>query len=568
MRKISIKYRLLIIIIMFQLPLIVLQKTYSDNAKGNINLQLARGYSETLAVFCNAVNNQLSNVDAFLATECWSNPSFRYLSTVYSKEEASTLFKQFEDKTEILLDNNVDISGVSFYFEKSNFEHSQYSPAVAFTEEDYIRMNQITTKGRKTNSHTNTGWVFMEDDEKTYMVRTFAYEGAYCTIFIDLQQLTLKSQTHYKMSTPVIFIRDDHNITDAYWSRHVEEDLHRWDPESKYKKVTSRGKDYLVVSEPIMTMTALYGVRYNYDWDWLNVVLSLSIVVSVLSFILAWICMYLAFFKPLKGLLEVMNSIRNGNLKARAEDTKDKEFSIINKTFNNMLDTINKLKIRSYKNQIKAKNAQMNALRLQIRRHFFLNCLKNIYAMSHSGDNENIQEAVILLSGHLRYTLDISKNEVDLKTELDMCRNYIDLQGIGQERKPNLKIHIDEGLNKFPVPPISILSLVENCCKYGMAQDKALEIIIDISLRKLDGEGFVNVVITDNGSGFNENKLLKLNANPEALSSEGHVGIANVIERMKMIYGQECAMIFDNKEGASIEIIIPLKRDIYETINS
>lgn len=567
-KKISIKYRILTIIIMIQIPFLILLRVYAYYAIGNINIQLAKGYSEALKVFCNSVTTQLINADDFLGTDCWGNPDYRKLAAVDSKEEAKEILEVVADKAEILLENNVNISGVSYYFQKSDLSYDLYSPNESFADEERLQMEQLTARVRQEGSHTNTAWTFLENSNKTYIVRTFEYEGAFTTVIVDLQKLSEKSQTFYRMSTPVVFLKGGQVITEAYWSKNAEEEFQPRDNITGYQLVTSRDNKYLVVDEPVMTMTALYGVRYNYNWDWLNVVIYLSVAVSILSFVLAWFRFHTTFFKPLRRLLGVMDAIRGGDYSARAEGAKNKEFTIINETFNETLDAMENLKIQTYKNEIEAKNSQMNALRLQIRRHFFLNCLKNIYAMARSGDTGDIQEVVLLLSGHLRYTLDISKNNVELQTELDMCRNYIELQGIGQERKPILIVYLEEELKEFPIPPISILTLVENCCKYGMTQDKTLIVTIDISLRLLDEERFVNIMVLDNGFGFNESILRKLNTNAVALDSDGHVGIANVMERMKMMYGVECAMIFANMEGASVELIIPLKGDGHEVINS
>lgn len=561
MRKISIKYRILIIIILIQIPFQILLQIYTGYTTGNMNTQLAKGYSETLQVFCNAVNTQLANAHVFLSVDCWGNPEFRRVAAAESKTDVQELLKPTIERAEILLDNNIDLSGIFFYSEKTSYQYNLYSPHNSFTAEKYLQMDQLAARMLREGTDINTSWSFWENEGIHYIARLFEYEGVFVTVLVDLQQLSGKAQTYYNMSTPVVFSRGDQMITEAYWSRYADKALGAWDPKQDYQMITSRGNEYLIVAESIMTMTALYGVRYKYNWNWLNVVIYLSIAVSIFSFLLAWLCLHITFFKPLKNLLGVMNLIRSGEYTARAERIEDVEFSIINDTFNDTLDTVENLKIQTYENQIKAKNSQMNALRLQIRRHFFLNCLKNIYAMARSGDTDDIQQSVLLLSEHLRYTLDISKNTVKLQTELEMCRNYIELQGIGQERKPVLTVHLEDGLETFQVPPVSILTLIENCCKYGMTQDKVLEVTIDVSLRSFDEEQFVNIVVLDNGFGFSEDKLYKLNIKAEVLVGDGHVGIANVMTRMKMMYGDKCTMIFANAEGASIELIIPLQAE-------
>lgn len=567
-KKISIKYRILFIVLMVQVPFLVLFRIYIGYTTDKINLQMARGYTEALQVFCNEIETQLSAADAFLGKECWGSYEFCQISEAASLEEAEIQIRTLLDKTKSLLDNNVDISGVSFCFDRMDREYTMYSSYASFSEYEQDRINKMIKELQRDGSIINTGWTCIDDSANTYLIRIFRSGGGYCTIFFDLQRISSKSQTYYKMSTPVVFMKNGKLITQAHWTGSYQGKLDERGFEQGYQMISCEKEKYIVVPKHIMTMTALYGVRYNYQWDWLNIVIYLFITIFILSFAFAWLSLHFSFFKPLKKLLSVMNSVRAGNLTARAEGPKDKEFSIINETFNSMLDTIEHLKIETYENQLRARNAEMNALRLQIRKHFFLNCLKNIYAMAHSGDVKDIKEAVLLLSNHLRYTLNISIDAVSLQVELDMCRNYIELQGVGQDHKPQLVLNTDDKIMSVKVPPISILTLVENCCKYGVMQDRVLTVTIDASVRTFNEDKFVYIVVKDNGPGFSENILQFLNSDISRLAVDGHVGINNVMTRMKMMYGNDCSMIFDNADGACIYIIIPVKEDDYETVNS
>ena len=234
-----------------------------------------------------------------------------------------------------------------------------------------------------------------------------------------------------------------------------------------------------------------------------------------------------------------------------------------------MVDRLENQRIETYEAQINAKSYQMNALRLQIRRHFFLNCLKNIYSLTKTGNISDIQKTVLLLSRHLRYTLDISRNEIALSEELESCRNYMKLVEIGQDLKPELEIRADEDTLSLPVPPISLLSLVENCNKYGQRQDQPLKIVITAEKRKLDDESFLWLTVSDNGPGFTNEMLDKLNSEMNSVGRQGHVGINNVMDRFEVLYGKECSMTFSNLGGANVEIVIPLKGDAgNETVDS
>ncbi len=61
------------------------------------------------------------------------------------------------------------------------------------------------------------------------------------------------------------------------------------------------------------------------------------------------------------------------------------------------------------------------------------------------------------------------------------------------------------------VPPVSCLTLIENCMKHGMAQDGTLQIRIDARSLEMDGRHLADIVIRDNGPGFPEELLSELN---------------------------------------------------------
>ena len=67
-----------------------------------------------------------------------------------------------------------------------------------------------------------------------------------------------------------------------------------------------------------------------------------------------------------------------------------------------------------------------------------------------------------------------------------MCENYVQLQAIGRRNKSQCKLDIPLELLELQIPPVSILSLVENAVKYGVVLDKELVITIKGSLLRME----------------------------------------------------------------------------------
>ena len=78
-------------------------------------------------------------------------------------------------------------------------------------------------------------------------------------------------------------------------------------------------------------------------------------------------------------------------------------------------------------NRLDAVPAKLQYLQLQIRPHFYLNCLKNINSRAQMHEDEKIQTLVISLSDYFRYNFQDVKNFVTVREELEAVQSYVDL---------------------------------------------------------------------------------------------------------------------------------------------
>lgn len=219
----------------------------------------------------------------------------------------------------------------------------------------------------------------------------------------------------------------------------------------------------------------------------LELVLAVCTVLVLVAIPVMWVYLRRTVFRPLDSLVDTMERIGEGELMARSSTMyKNKEFKQVNDTFNNMIDQITKLKIDSYERQLAAERSEMAALKMQIRPHFVLNCLKNVYALAQTGRTGEIQSLILLLSRHLRYVLSYSEDTVPLEREVELCQNYIELSSVGQEHPAACSVEVNSCLDTLPVPPVSLLTLVENSVKHGAREGSILK--ISITARRLEME--------------------------------------------------------------------------------
>ncbi len=318
-----------------------------------------------------------------------------------------------------------------------------------------------------------------------------------------------------------------------------------------------------ITSTPIRMVAAVKDPTFLTTFNAVQLFLFFASLMTVFLIPFAIILLRKSIIKPIGQLVTTMEQIRAGNLDARAEaHYNSTEFMQVNDTFNQMIDEIHDLKIKTYEEQLSKQKAELQYLQFQIRPHFFLNSLKTLYGMAQNGKFSEIQQVILALSSHFRYMFKDNFTLVKLKDELNHVKNYIDIQQLYTSKKYLCEIDVDELLMDLPIPPISIQTFVENAIKHAMQPNKPLEIRIRGRLLSTEEGAYASITITDNGPGFSAEMLDALNfADPQVLMN-GHVGLANIVQRLDIIYQGQAHLVFDNSPsgGGVCELIIPVER--------
>ena len=263
--------------------------------------------------------------------------------------------------------------------------------------------------------------------------------------------------------------------------------------------------------------------------------------------------------QKLDALVDAMRRISAGDLSVRADwNPVNLELQQVKEAFNVMLKEIETLKIEQYEQKLDAERQEMAALKMQIRPHFFLNNLKLIYALAETGQTQQIQRMILLLSKHLRYVMDYKRETTSLRDETNFCQNYMEMTGIGQKFPPFCRVTVSLDLQEMQLPAMTLLTLAENSVKHATRPDRPLTVQITAKSLPMEGEKLVNITVRDNGDGFPEKVMKELNSGKQVAT--GHYGLTNVQRRCALLFGPDFAMTFTNAAagGAVVEMYIPL----------
>lgn len=556
-KSISVRWQLLLVVLLVQIPFCALFFYYSSRTVDQVNNQLAEGQLSTLNVFREALEKQIEHAADYLYAKCWGNDTFAQIALADSEEETMMAAEELLNDAIFLTEQNANLNTVTLFAPDVNAGWTVNKDGVIQDNRYLLLLQNLVTEGQI----VNRGWRLEETENGNLFVRVCGYRGVYAMVAMNLDGIAANARVYSNLSASIVVRQGSRILNSAVWIHGFGDCFPEPETvgENWYMVVNPLNHiRYQIVETNFAGMTLCMGSRYQYDWTWMRIQSIGLASVFIITLLIGIVYLNRTFFRPMNDLMNVMDSIGRGEKPCLELPNNSQEFAKVSDTFRDMLTTLEGQKIAVYENEIKANRMETNALRLQIRRHFFLNCLKNVYALASVGDIDNIKKIVLLMSVNLRYTLDFHKDAVELEQELRECGNYVELQGVGQDCPPILRLKVDPELNHFLVPPVSILTMLENCCKYGSRQDAALEIVITAQLRKMDMRSYVCIAIQDNGLGFREEDLMKLNNDMVRFQEEGHIGIANTMARIRMMYGEDCEVLFSNRSGARVEWIIPI----------
>ena len=205
--------------------------------------------------------------------------------------------------------------------------------------------------------------------------------------------------------------------------------------------------------------------------------------------------------------------------------------------------------------------AQLAALQAQISPHFLFNTLENLRWRAIAickGDNK-VSQIILNLSEMLRISLDNSRQIISLEEEIKNARLYIEILQLRYADKIKVEWNISEELKKCQIVKVSLQPLIENAVYHGIKPLRGQGII---SISAFSENERVKIRVRDNGVGMSQEECRLLNEDLKSAyqTKEGHIGVRNVGQRLKLILGDAAEMSLRSAvgEGTTVTISLPL----------
>ncbi|MCP9060611.1 MULTISPECIES: sensor histidine kinase [unclassified Streptococcus] len=528
-------FKLLLVLLLINILINIAMSNITRNFIKNQNIVHLRS---SIEIYADSVNEKLHSVERFMYSTITHNESLEKLNHVQTfleyqenLKKVQTSFTEFEYQNE---------THMTFLLETDSTDHFINVSNLYIPYEDYLLLKSNLKSLRSDISDRK--WKNVTTKNSEYLVKSVHYEGKIIYAVISSEDI-LKPLSKLNIgNNGKLSLKEPNNIPSENYLIHAQNEKTHL-PFDIYVLV-----DYAEVFRNITLLEVFLS--------------AVPIIITILSII---IILYIRqwMIKPITRLTERLSQL--------GDSIPPSEFFIsegileidkANDKLNKVIFDMQELKIREYHSQLELKKIELNYLKNQIRPHFYLNMLSMIHSMLQTKNYKEIEELTILTSNYLRHLFMANQDFSELKDEVQHIKDYLEIQRIRYGNSIYFSLNYNDDLQNTLVPSLLLQTFIENTIKHGFSFQDLFTILLSIKKVQTEDSDYIHICIEDNGPGFSEEILSKLNQKQSLITEDGHhIGITNTIERLNLLYPNDYSIAFENNEegGAKILLLIPYK---------
>lgn len=528
-------FKLLLVLLLINILINIAMSNITRNFIKNQNIVHLRS---SIEIYADSVNEKLHSVERFMYSTITHNESLEKLNHVQTfleyqenLKKVQTSFTEFEYQNETHMTFLLETDSTNHFINVSNL----YIPY-----EDYLLLKSNLKSLRSDISDRK--WKNVTTKNSEYLVKSVHYEGKIIYAVISSEDILKPLRKLNIGNNGKLSLKEPNNIPSENYLIHAQNEKTHL-PFDIYVLV-----DYAEVFRNITLLEVFLS--------------AVPIIITILSII---IILYIRqwMIKPITRLTERLSQL--------GDSIPPSEFFIsegileidkANDKLNKVIFDMQELKIREYHSQLELKKIELNYLKNQIRPHFYLNMLSMIHSMLQTKNYKEIEELTILTSNYLRHLFMANQDFSELKDEVQHIKDYLEIQRIRYGNSIYFSLNYNDDLQNTLVPSLLLQTFIENTIKHGFSFQDLFTILLSIKKVKTENSDYIQICIEDNGPGFSEEILSKLNQKQSLITEDGHhIGITNTIERLNLLYPNDYTITFENNEegGAKILLLIPYK---------
>jgi two-component system sensor histidine kinase YesM len=266
--------------------------------------------------------------------------------------------------------------------------------------------------------------------------------------------------------------------------------------------------------------------------------------------------------KPVTELSNIMCTVKESGFKYTriVPSYRCREAHDLGESFNTMIEYIDRLMEDIRQKQQKESELMISILQAQINPHFLFNTLNTIRWMAIVSKCGNVANMVENLGTILEISINDSNKMIPLEKEIEITKCYIAIQRARYNQWENDHFIVNVSVSRCLVPKLILQPILENCFKHGLS--KVMPADICISINAFLQESDVIIEIADNGIGIEPDILPGLldesMKTPRSGGKSESVGLKNVNQRIKLIFGNEYGLEITSEPGVRTTVRIKM----------
>ncbi|HEX6346304.1 sensor histidine kinase [Umezawaea sp.] len=198
--------------------------------------------------------------------------------------------------------------------------------------------------------------------------------------------------------------------------------------------------------------------------------------------------------------------------------------------------------------------AEVKALRAQISPHFVYNALNTISSLIRT-DPAHARELLQEFAEFTRYSFRTDGFFTTLADELTNIHRYLTIEQARYGPRLNVRLRIAPEVLQVVLPFLVLQPLVENAVRHGIAKKPGGGLLTIIAE---DNGAEALISVEDDGVGMDPDRLF--DDLKDAHQTGAHVGLGNINDRMRAVFGDEYALVVETAPEAGMKIILKIPK--------
>lgn len=263
--------------------------------------------------------------------------------------------------------------------------------------------------------------------------------------------------------------------------------------------------------------------------------------------------------QSLRVLVEQMSSIPTSGFDHHVDVANSSyEVKELGNAFNFMLDALHDYVDRLMETQKQQRNAELAALQMQINPHFLYNTLASVKFLVQQGNKDKAAGTINALISLLQNTVSDIHSTIPVRQELETLKHYVYINHVRYGEKIRVHYFVEPDSLDYHMPKLILQPFIENAFFHAFNIKGEGRILIMIAVQ----EDQLVCEVVDDGDGMNlEQNPPKEDSLPAPMSKRqlfSGIGICNVDDRIKLMYGEKYGVHITSKRGEGTKIILTL----------